>query len=345
MKPIIIIDNHIPHIKGVLDDVARIYYVPSADITHETIKTLHADALIIRTRTHCDASTLDGTNVGFIATATIGTDHIDTEYCTQHGIRWQNAPGCNARSVAQYIGAALAVYAQKHNITLHKKTTGIVGHGHVGTEVEKLCNQLGMDVLLCDPPKAKTTDIGYVSLETIAENADIITIHTPLSKEGDYPTYHLFNHDIICQTKRHPLLINAARGGVIDEASVLFALDNKIISDVIIDCWENEPNINRCLLQKSLLSTPHIAGYSADGKLNATTQAVAATCRYFGIKANRIPTLPPKACANAQGEQLAKLLLQNYNITADSEALKAMPSDFEKLRNNYYVRREIDIFN
>ena len=368
MKPKIIIDANIPYIRGAFDDVADVEYLVAKDITHN--KAMNADALIVRTRTRCNAELLDGTCVKMIATATIGIDHIDTEYCDTHNIQWTNAPGCNAESVAQWVGSALAVWANKHNCSLVGKTIGIIGHGHVGKRVERLAHKLGMNVLLNDPPLALENPDRYVDLHTIARECDVITFHTPLTREGEFPTYHLADEEffeiIKKRTKQHtpppfgtspktgeeykssPLIINAARGGIINENALLSHLSqlstfNFQLSNIAIDCWNGEPETNPELRQHALIATPHIAGYSADGKYNASQQVIEAVAKALNITPNTIEGLSEKKTTDKEGDELKDELLNNYNILADSDALKAEPEKFEYFRSNYPVRRELYI--
>lgn len=368
MKPKIIIDANIPYIRGAFDDVADVEYLVAKDITHD--KAMNADALIVRTRTQCNAELLDGTCVKMIATATIGIDHIDTDYCDTHGIQWTNAPGCNAESVAQWVGSALAVWANKHNCSLVSKTIGIIGHGHVGKRVERLAHKLGMNVLLNDPPLALENPDRYVDLHTIARECDVITFHTPLTREGEFPTYHLADEEffeiIKKRTKQHtpppygtspnlgeeynsPLIINAARGGIINENTLLSHLSQLStfkfqLSNIAIDCWDGEPETNSELRQRALIATPHIAGYSADGKYNASQQVIEAVAKALNITPCTIEGLSEKKTTNKEGDELKDELLNNYNILADSDALKAEPEKFEYFRSNYPVRRELKIY-
>ena len=348
MKPRIIIDANIPYIRGAFDDVADVEYLVAKDITHD--KAMNADALIVRTRTRCNAELLEGTRIKMIATATIGTDHINTEYCDTHGIQWTNAPGCNAESVAQWVGSALAVWANEHNCSLVGKTIGIVGHGHVGKCVERLAHKLGMKVLLNDPLLALEHPDRYVDLHTIARECDVITFHTPLTRTGQFATYHLFNAQCIMHNAQLPnksprLIINAARGGIIDEKALLNSLltpNSLLLTDIAIDCWEGEPETNPELREKALIATPHIAGYSADGKHNASQQVIKAVASFFKIQPDTVEGLPPKSTTTATGDTLKNQLLHNYNILADSDALKSEPHKFEHFRSNYPVRRELD---
>ena len=334
MKKRIIIDANIPYIRGAFDNVADVEYLVAKEITHN--KAVDADALIVRTRTRCNADLLEDSRVRMVATATIGIDHIDTEYCDAHNIKWVNAPGCNAESVAQWVGSALAVWAEKCGGSLVGKKIGIVGHGHVGTRVERLARLLGMKVLLNDPPKALTNPEWYVDLLTIAKECDVITFHTPLTTEGKFATLGLANENFFRNIQKDTFIINAARGGIIDEKALLNSG-----CECAIDCWCGEPETNPELREKALIATPHIAGYSADGKYNASQQVIAAVAKALDIIPCSIEGLPEWESTNAKGDELRKLLLENYNILQDSEALKAEPEKFEWFRSNYPIRREL----
>ena len=333
MKPRIIIDANIPYIRGTFDKVAEVEYLTAKEITPQKVKS--ADALIIRTRTLCNADLLDSSNVKFIATATIGTDHIDTDYCNAHNIAWTNAPGCNAESVAQWVGSVLAVWSNKHNCSLSGKTIGIVGHGHVGKRVERLARLLGMNVLLNDPPLALEKPDQYVDLQTIAHQCDVITFHTPLTKEGKFATFGLGGEEFFKQINKGTLIINAARGGIIDEGALL-----KSGCECAIDCWYGEPETNPELRKKALIATPHIAGYSADGKANATRMSLESLAAHFGL--GPVPVIVPPAPAQAiiYAGSRAEAMLSTYDPLTDSEALKSEPARFEYLRGHYPLRRE-----
>ena len=342
-KPTIVIDAHIPFIKGVLEQVAHVSYYPANEITADVVR--HADALIVRTRTACNEALLAHSSVRFMATATIGFDHIDADFCADHHIAWTNAAGCNASSVAQYITSALIFWAQKNKTTLHEKIVGIVGVGHVGTEVSRAAQLLGMRILLNDPPREQMDSVTpFVSLDVIMREADVITFHTPLTVDGAFPTFHLGDSSFFNGLKRKPLIINSARGGIVDEVALQEALKTGKIADVVIDCWENEPRIDKKLLERSLLSTPHIAGYSADGKAKATEMSVRAVSRFFnlGLDDFCVTELPPKVRKTVIREQLPLLMLENYNVLQDSNQLRSNPEKFEDLRSHYPIRREVE---
>ena len=321
----VVIDHKIPYIKEAIEKIAdEVVYLPGNAFTPEAVKD--ADALIVRTRTRCNRELLEGSQVKFIATATIGYDHIDTAYCQEAGITWTNCPGCNAGSVEQYIFSTFCLLKEKKGLDLEKAVLGIVGVGHVGSRVKRMAEALGMKVLLNDPPRADRGEEGFVDLATILRECDVITFHTPLNREGKYATYHLVDEDLLFSLKRTPFIINASRGEVVDTASLLAALAAGKVKGAVIDTWEYEPNISRELLEVAFLATPHIAGYSADGKANATRMSLEALCRFFGIEAD-FKIVPPEGPCD-------------YDPTRDSEWLKAAPEKFEWFRGNYPIRRE-----
>ena len=337
----VIIDHKIPYIEEAIQKITDdVVFLPGHAFTKEVVKD--ADALIIRTRTRCNRELLEGSQVKFIATATIGYDHIDTDYCAEAGIVWTNCPGCNAGSVEQYVHSVLLLLKQKKGLDLAKSTIGIVGVGHVGSRVKRMAESLGMRVLLNDPPRADKGEQGFVDLATIAQECDVITFHTPLNREGKYATYHLAEEEFLFSLKRTPYIINSSRGEVVDTASLLAALSAGKVKDAIIDTWEYEPRISRELLSVAYLGTPHIAGYSADGKANATRMVLEALCRFFDIHADFDISLPELSMAEFSEDQ-DEAHLQAYNPTSDSERLKSAPDKFEWFRGNYPVRRELKV--
>lgn len=336
----VVIDDKIPFIREAASRLFdRTVYLPGAGFTPENIAG--ADALIVRTRTHCNARLLGESSVKFIATATIGYDHIDTDWLRQAGIGWTNCPGCNASSVAQYVRNCLFLLHRDGLFRLDGATVGIVGAGHVGSAVQAALAPLGCRILLNDPPRQHKEGGTFVSIEEIAAQCDVITFHTPLTFDGPYPTCHLADTGFFDLLKRQPVIINAARGGVVDEEALLKALHDGKVGEAIIDTWEKEPEISRDLLQKAYISTPHIAGYSADGKANATRMSLEAVCRHFCLPPRFTiapPPLPRSLRPEGSTEQQA---LQLYDPRRDSDALKQHPEKFESLRGNYPLRREI----
>lgn len=335
----ILIDKYIPYLQGAFDNVAEVYYIAHNEFTPERVKS--ADALIVRTRTKCNKQLLEGSNVKFIASATIGYDHIDGKYCDENGIKWTNAPGCNALSVAQYVASALCFLSKKNKFSLFDKTIGIVGVGAVGSKIEKLAKSFGMKVLLNDPPRArKEGNLDFVRLKDICEQADIITFHPLLNIDGDDKTYHLADKLFFNSLKKKPIIINASRGEIIESKALISAINLGLIADLILDCWEDEPNISPYLLEKCAIATPHIAGYSADGKSNAAAQSVRSVSRFFNLgldkwKPKDIPSIP---CISTTDDY--DFFLQTYDIEKDSMLLKSSPDTFEQQRSFYPFRRE-----
>lgn len=345
----IVVDDKIPYIKGALEPFAEVLYCAGSKTTPELVKD--ADAIVTRTRTICNESLLKGSSVKMIATATIGFDHIDTAYCEANGIEWTNAKGCNSWSVHQYMAAALCYVAREKNLTFSNLTIGIIGVGQVGSKVAKLCRSLGMIVLLNDPPRQRSEGDGeFVSLDEICRRSDIITVHTPLIREGIDKTYHLIDESFISKCAKNIILFNAARGEITDTTAVKKSIDQNKISGVVIDCWEHEPEIDLDLLGKSILSTPHIAGYSRDGKANGTSMSVQAISRKFGLGIDNWicenVEMPENSTIEIDGkgktEQniIAEAVWATYPIWEDSLRLRASVSTFEKQRGDYPVRRE-----
>ena len=349
----IIIDDKIPYIRGAFESVAEVVYLPGSKTTPEVVRD--ADAIVTRTRTICNEKLLSGSSVKFIATATIGYDHIDTDYCDSVGIRWTNAPGCNSKSVEQYIASTLMVLAEKNGWNLSEKCIGVVGVGNVGSKVARICEIFGMKVLLNDPPRERAEGSDkFVSLETIQNEADIITLHVPLNMKGEDATFHLVNNSFLNALKKKPVLINSCRGEVIETKAVKVALKSGQLSAFVCDCWENEPDLDLELLSLTEIATPHIAGYSKDGKATGTLMSVQAISKYLGLGLeNWQPTgieqpLEPVFEINGAGltEQqiISKAILHTYDIRNDDQDLRNNVEKFEQLRGDYPTRREFPAF-
>ena len=330
----VIVDSHIPNIQGVIEPYAEVLYLEPGDISRKAVKD--ADALIVRTRTRCNADLLDGSRVRFIGSATIGTDHIDLDYCASHGITVRNAPGCNAPAVAQWVFCAIHAWMQARGIaTPEGLTLGIVGVGHIGSIVARWGRALGFTVLLNDPPREKrdgSFDVNIFPLEELQRRCDIITFHTPITREGQWPTWHLCDQAFLDALACCRLILDAARGPIADNAALL-----RWHGDVGLDCWENEPVISRELLEKAIVATPHVAGYSREGKQRGTAMMLAALNDFYGWD---IPV--PEITAPATGAVQVTLdgIAASYDILADTAALKADPAGFEALRNHYLHRPE-----
>lgn len=315
----VIVDSHIPYLRGSLEPFADVVYLEPGEINSAAVRD--ADCVIVRTRTRCDAGLLEGSRVRLILTATIGFDHIDTDYCREKGIEWHNCPGCNAQGVCDYVESALLSLG----LLDWKRTIGIVGVGHVGSLVEKMAKRHGWDVVLCDPPRAEheqESEEGnlFTSIDAVAAVADVITFHTPLTKEGDYPTLHLCDEALLKECKPEALIINSARGGIVDEEALM-----RSGRPCVIDCWEGEPRLREEALTYARLGTMHIAGYTRLGKYRATEMCLAHFNRFFGTDARMLVknTFPES---------------RTFDIEAISRELKARPADFETLREAYELR-------
>ena len=333
----VIVDSHIPHIQGLIEPYAEVLYLEPGDINREAVHD--ADALIIRTRTRCGAALLDGSRVRFIGSATIGTDHIDLDYCAAHGITVHNAPGCNAPAVAQWVFCAIAAWMHHRHITSPAGLTlGIVGVGHIGSIVARWGRALGFTVLLNDPPRALAEKTGmaldtvFLPLEELQRSCDIITFHTPITRDGKWPTWHLCDQAFLDGLDHCRLILDAARGPIADNAALL-----AWHGDVGLDCWENEPDISRELLEKAIVATPHIAGYSAEGKQRGTAMMLEALNGIYGWD---IPITTISSPATGAAQVTLDGIAASYDILADTAALKADPASFESLRNHYSHRPE-----
>lgn len=337
----IVADTNIPFLKGVLEPYAEVVYMDGRSINREAM--MDADAIVIRTRTRCCEETLSGTKVKMIASATIGTDHIDLQWCRENGIEVKNAEGCNAGAVANYIFSAMYAVTSRRAIKMEDAVLGIVGVGNVGRKVEHMARTLGIKVLLNDPPRAALEgEEGFVSLDTLLEQATIISIHVPL----DSTTQGMCNDAFFEKMRPGTIFINASRGEVVDEAALLRARPK--LGALVLDTWCNEPNVSQILIDACDIATPHIAGYSYQGKQNGTAMAVQAIARHFGFKDLEFfspameDALMPKVInvkGKTQGE-IAAAVQYNYPIFTDDFLFRVNPSNFEKLRSEYNYRRE-----
>ena len=341
----IVADKNIPFLEGVFEPYAEVVYIDGSLISRDDV--IDADALIIRTRTKCNAELLEGTKVRMISTATIGTDHIDLPYCVANGIEVNNAEGCNAGGVLQYVFSALYGVAARKNIKLDDANFGIIGVGNVGKKVEKMARYLGFNVLRCDPPRAAAEGPeGFCSLEYLLANSQIVTMHTPL----DETTRGMADADFFMQMQPGAIFINASRGEVMDESALKEVYPK--LGAAIIDTWNNEPDVDEELIDLVDVATPHIAGYSYQGKQNGTASAVQSVAKHFGIKElydfypeNDVPDHEPVLLdlkGKKQGE-IAAVFQYNYPIFTDDFRFRMEPDNFEKMRSNYQYRREIYI--
>lgn len=336
----IVIDDKIPYIRGEAERLGECVYVRGTEFTPEVVK--EADMLIVRTRTRCDRALLEGSAVKYVVTATIGYDHIDREYLKERGIVWTNCAGCNAGGVAQYVYAVLLL-AQMEGWLKKDMVVGIVGVGNVGEKVAQLLAEKGIKLLLNDPIKHPEVGGEWVTLEMLAQRADVVTVHTPLTKVGEHATWRLLDEAFFEGAKEKcPLVVNAARGGVVCEEALKRAMRKGWVRAAVVDTWEHEPMIDEELLEEAWLATPHIAGYSADGKCNATRMALEAAARMVG-KDMRFdidaPEWPIDKCYNPCVRPACEEL-RYYDPRLDSAVLKRFRGLFEELRGNYPLRRE-----
>lgn len=331
----IVADDKIPFIRPSLELLAdEVVYLKGSSITASDVRD--ADALIVRTRTYCNEQLLAGSSVQFVATATIGYDHLDTDYLQRAGIQWMNCPGCNAGSVAQYVRSVLILLCRQRGVVPANTTLGIVGCGHVGQKVRQVAIEMGFHVLVSDPPLGMHCDLRL---------CDIITYHVPLTHTGPYPTWHMADEQFFQSLARIPIIINTSRGAVVDNDALLCALNNGKVRDSVLDVWEGEPSVNPDLLERVFIGTPHIAGYSTDGKVNADNMVIQGLCRHFALTCPP-PILPPPLPDDfrLQGS-LSDRYLQLYNPLNDSQLLKSAPEKFEEIRGNYPIRREMTLKN
>lgn len=334
----ILIDRNIPFIKGLFEPYAAVEYLPGGDITpHETAD---ADILIIRTRTRCDRSLLDGSRVRMIATATIGFDHIDTGYCAARGIKVARAAGCNAYGVVQYVTAALARMGLAPG-----SSVAVVGVGSVGGALCKTLNAAGFETLPVDPPRADAEPQAlFYPLEEALGRADAVTLHVPLTLCGPYRTMRMADDRFFGMMKKGAVFINSSRGEVVDDEALKRAIDRGTVSRAAIDVWNSEPRIDRELLRRVAIATPHIAGYSLQGKAMGTAMAVRAVAAEYGFD-DLLHWWPEEVVSvdhdlRLSWSQICDRMSDYYDIERDSRTLKAYPADFEKLRNEYKYRPE-----
>lgn len=348
----IIAERSIPYLEGLEVEGLKLTRLESIDFNPKSIAG--ADGLIVRSITPCTQELLEGSNVRLICTATAGLDHIDLDYCAQEGIEVRSAAGCNATAVAQWVLTALSSWRMSRGEPLEGKTIGIIGVGHVGRQIAHHCTTLGLKPLLYDPPRADNEGIeGFCSLEQIWEEADIITLHTPLTRNGAYPTYHLVDKNFVSRCQRNPILINACRGAVTDTAALIWGMQYGRLSALLIDCWEGEPSPNAELLRLAHIATPHIAGFSADGKLRGSHMSLEALCQFFelplprGLYTTAVLEQPRQILhLQEQGEvALCKAICHTLDLTTLTEQLKAQPSSFETLRRSYHYPREMSAYS
>ncbi len=352
----IIADKNIPYVGEAFAEFGETMLLPGREISKGIVRG--ADILLVRTVTPVGRELLEGSTVQFVGTATIGYDHVDTDYLRQAGIEFSSAAGCNANSVAEYIVASFYILAAQYGLNLSDLTVGIIGVGNVGSRVSEKARAIGMQMLLNDPPKARETgDSRFQPLQDILRESDIITLHVPLTSMGPDPTYHMADTRFLNEIKRRAFLMNTSRGAVVDTPALVHALKSGTVENAVIDVWEDEPQIPTELLEHVAIGTPHIAGYSRDGKANATLILYRAACECFG----RTPVWNPQGLPDPEfpvidlsvndrppQDSIAEVIRKAYDILRDDRSLRAMldlnpqkrGAYFDRLRNEYPVRRE-----
>lgn len=352
----IVADKNIPYVKEAFSEFGDVLLKHGRSITSEDVSD--ADILLVRTVTPINRELLDNSTVKFVGTATIGFDHVDVDYLNKRDIAFSSAAGCNANSVAEYIVAALFVLAERYRLTLRDLTLGIIGVGNVGTKVLEKAGALGMEVLLNDPPKARETgEAKYLPLDQVVRESDIITLHVPLTYEGQDATYHMAGTELLSKMKPGAFIINTSRGAVVDTGALMSALYYGRTESAVIDVWENEPDISVELLDCIDIGTAHIAGYSRDGKVNAIRMLYHAACQVFKKTPvweisnlprpeNEVIELPHDQINTGAG--IGKIIKKAYDIERDDRELRRIinvpeierAAYFDRLRNEYPVRRE-----
>jgi erythronate-4-phosphate dehydrogenase len=351
----IVVDEKIPYIRGAFEPWADVVYSPGRFI--DAAMVADADALIIRTRTRCNSNLLKDSRVKIIASATIGYDHLDTAWLESKGIRWVNAPGCNSGSVMQYLVSVLLYLTGKYSLDLSSLTLGVVGVGNVGSKVVRAARTLGMNVLQNDPPRQRREGLNdFLPLGVLIAESDIITLHVPLTHEGEDRTFHHLNCSNLPRLKKSCILINTSRGGVVDNAALREALSDRKLRAAVLDVWEGEPVVDRRLLELVDIATPHIAGYSVDGKANATINSVREVSSFLGLPlsgwepdslpepAEPVIDLSSGLYEKTTTNLVSTAVIHTYPVDDDDRLFRSDPDNFEYLRDNYRIRREFSSY-
>ena len=346
----ILVDENMPYARELFSRTGNVVAVPGRPVPQAELED--ADGLMVRSVTQVNAALLAGKPVRFVGTATAGTDHIDEAYLGEQGIAFSAAPGCNAIAVVEYVFSALLLLAERDGFRLTDRTVGIVGVGNVGSRLQARLEALGIRTLLCDPPRADRGDAGdFLPLAELVAEADVLTFHTPLFREGPYQTLHLADEALLRALKPGTILINACRGEVVDNAALLQVLDDRDDLSVVLDVWEPEPALSVPLLEKVDIGTAHIAGYTLEGKARGTTQVFEAWSQFIG-QPQQVPLdtlLPPAEFGSItlRGEldqpTLKRLVHLVYDVRRDDAPLRqvaAIPGEFDRLRKTYQERRE-----
>lgn len=350
----IVADENIPLLNEFFADMGEITRVEGRSMTSADLAS--ADILLVRSVTQVNRQLLEGTPVRFVGTATIGTDHIDLDYLQQAGIGFKSAPGCNAQAVVDYVLSALSVLVDERGCSFTDLSVGIVGIGNVGSLLRTRLQAMGVTVLAVDPFLAEDEAETLVTLDD-ALQADVLTLHTPLTTDGEHPTYHLINAERLARMKPDACLINSSRGPVVDNAALLAHMKANRDFEAILDVWENEPNLDLNLMARCLLATPHIAGYSLDGKMRGTEFVYQGLCEFYGLPIRRklAQFLPEPGIKRVnfsdqvpQNQALRTAIRASYEIRVDDGVMRCamkrsddLKATFDKLRKHYPLRRDI----
>ncbi|HUI30535.1 MAG TPA: 4-phosphoerythronate dehydrogenase [Candidatus Acidoferrales bacterium] len=356
----IVVDSAIPFVDKTFGPLGTLVKLESKAIDSAAVHD--ADAVVVRSETKVDEKLLSGSKVQFVGTATIGTDHVDVEFLRSKNIVFASAPGSNSNAVVQYVFAALFALARRKHFLLKGKTLGVVGVGNIGSKIVRIGKKLGMHVLQNDPPFQRATrNPEFISLDDLMVS-DFITIHVPFTRGGSDPTYHLFDEKRLMLMKRGSLLINSSRGGVVDNSALKSAIANGVVGDAVLDVWENEPKIDVELLSMCAIGTPHVAGYSIDGKINATRMVLEAFCAHFSlpkpgdfsylVSPPERPIIETDNSGSSAEDILAHAMSHCYDIEKDDKALRNInsvdPAErgafFKRLRSGYHFRHEFSNF-
>lgn len=340
----IVVDQRIPFVEEAFGPFGEVVKYDSRGIDNAAVK--EADALLVRSETRVDEKLLTGSKVGFVGTATIGTDHIDVGFLERHGIAFASAPGCNSNAVVQYVYSALFTLAERNGFSLRGKTLGVVGVGNIGSKIVRVGHKLDMNILQNDPPLARATgDSRFVSLDDLMES-DFITIHVPYTRTGTDPTHHLFDEKRLFMLKKGSVLINSSRGPVVDNQALKAALHRATPGMAVLDVWEREPNLDIDLMSKCAIGSQHIAGYSIDGKVNATRMVYEAFCRHFGLEQSwdagtvieppEQPMMPVDPNYSDPEAVISALVRKCYDITKDDASLRKIAELKEEERGAYF---------
>lgn len=338
-----VIDKNIPFLDGVFEPYGHVVYLAGGDIDSQSVAD--ANVLVVRTRTKCDEHLLGGSKVEMVATATIGYDHIDVDYLASRGIAFATAAGCNAGGVLNYVATALVWLCENcKKIEPSQTTLGVIGVGNVGRLIAWLGEKCGFKVLCCDPPRQRKEGGNFVSLEILLSESDVVTCHVPLVSSGEDKTLGMASREFFATMRSGAVFINSSRGEVVVDAALCDALDSGHLSAAVIDTWNGEPQICKELLSKATLATPHIAGYSLQGKANGSAMVVKAVSEKFGLPLDGWYAQGVCPCQRDQSlswDKLKNNALSNFDIKAQSDSLKASLESFESMRNNYNYRQEI----